>query len=302
MTNVDNDDIKIEYVSTPSPHFSLIDDMWIVKGDKEDWAQLHGLHYKADGMPPGSRYWKVVTGEGYLVGIVMMSAVSLLSGPRHKVFPKLKPGNDTYYTNVHRAKWLNANMRRVARVVTDTMYRGVGISYRMVNLAARMEGFKFVEIQSSMSKFNPFDTKAGFNHAHLRTATAYASGLAFFRRYLESHPADHENVLEELRGLSDTVRPGVIKAMQEFYYKNSAKERTGSNTKTGMRKVEAMTTSDLVRELQQLIFATPVYGIYQNLDYKTKLPDRLPLTAFDWQSVKEPMNAERLCNLNENSH
>jgi ABC-type ATPase with predicted acetyltransferase domain len=294
MIICDNTEILMERDPDPKAVFSLLDEMWIEKGNKEDWAELHGLHYKAEGLPPGSRYWRVVTNDGYLVGIVMTSAVALLSAPRHLVFPKLSPGNDTRLTNVHRAKWLNNNIRRAARIVTDTMYRGVGISYRMTNLASRLEGFRFVEIQSSMSKFNPFDAKAGVNHANLRPATAYKSGLAFLRRYFKSHPADHENVLKELRELSNPVQKGVVEAMREFYYKNSAKERTGSNMKVGTRKVDNMTVPDLLRELQQLIFATPIYGIYENPDYKTKMPDRLPLRAFDWQGVNEPLRLDKL--------
>lgn len=290
----DDDQVFMERSSDPKPLFSLLDDMWIEKGSREDWAELHGLHYKAEGMPPGARYWRCVTGDGYLVGIVMTSSVSLLLAPRHRVFPKLKPGNDSHTTNVHRAKWLNKNMRRAARIVTDTMYRGVGVSYRMVNLAARMEGFRFMEIQSSMSKFSPFDQKAGFVHAHIAPAAAYERGVAFFRRYLSSHPADHENVLQEITALPDKVRESVIQAMREFYYKHSAKEKTGSNLNAGTRKVDLMTTDQLLRELQQLIFATPVYGVFTNPDYTTQLPDRLPLRAFDLQAPNEPLRLDLL--------
>lgn len=287
-------DVLLEVVDNPKSHFSLLDDMWIEKGTKEDWDELHALHYKADGMPPGSRYWKVTTGDGYLVGIVMTSSVSLLLAPRHKVFPKLKPGQDTKLTNVHRAKWLNNNMRRAARIVTDTMFRGVGVSYRMVNLACRMEGFRFVEIQSSMSKFNPFDVKAGFKQAHLTPAAAYERGIAFFRKHFESHPADHENVLRELLERPEPMREKTLQAMRDFYYKHSAKEKTGSNLHVGTAKVDAKSADLLLRELQQLVFATPVYGIYENPDFGRKLPDRIPLRAFDLQSVNEPLRLDLL--------
>jgi len=291
---LDTPDILIERHDAPTPHFSLLDTMWIERGTREDWEELHGLHYKTEGMPPGSRYWRVVTDNGCLVGIVMTSSVSLLSAPRHLVFPRLRPGNDTHLTNIHRAKWLNTNMRRAARVVTDTMYRGVGVSYRMLNLTARLEGFRFMEIQSSMSKFNPFDAKAGFSHAHLRPAAAYKRGVELFRRYFESHPADHENIVRELTALPEGVQVGVLKPFREFYYKNSAKEQTGGNLRAGNGRVQAMEPSALIRELQQLIFATPVYGIYENPDHKRELPDRLPLRAFDLQGIKEPLRLDLL--------
>lgn len=287
-------EIIIQRNENPEPYFSLLDDMWIERGTKEDWDELHALHYKAEGMPPGSRYWKVTTGNDYLVGIVMTSSVALLSAPRHRIFPKLKPGNDTKLTNRHRAAWLNKNMRRAARIVTDTMYRGVGVSYRMVNLANRLEGFRFIEIQSSMSKFNPFDLKAGFRHASLNPAAAYERGILFFRRYLESHPADHEAVMNELNNMSPTHRETVLRAMREFYYRHSAKEKTGSNLNVGTRKVEAMKPGDLLRELQQLVFATPVYGIYENPDFGRELPDRLPLKAFDLQTPDQPLRLDLL--------
>lgn len=289
-----NPDVIIELNSAPKPRFGLLDDMWIEKGTKEDWDELHALHYKADGLPPGSRYWRVVTGNGYLVGIVMTSSVALLLAPRHKVFPRLKPGQDTKLTNVHRAKWLNSNMRRAARIVTDTMYRGTGVSYRMVNLAARLEGFRFMEIQSSMSKFNPFDVKAGFKHAHLYPAAAYQQGIQFFRRHFENHPADHENILAELNAMSDPARERTVQAMRDFYYKNSAKEKTGSNLNVGTAKVDAKSAELLLRELQQLVFATPVYGFYENPDYKRELPSRLPLRAFDLQATHEPLRLDLL--------
>lgn len=290
----DVSDVLVEVCSQPKPYFSLLDDMWIEKGSKADWDELHALHYKADGMPPGARYWKVVTGNGYLVGIVMTSSVSLLLAPRHKVFPKLKPGQDTKLTNVHRARWLNNNMRRAARIVTDTMYRGTGVSYRMVNLACRLEGFRFVEIQSSMSKFNPFDVKAGFKHAHLSPAAAYERGIAFFRKHFESHPADHENVLRELLERPSAIQKKTLQAMRDFYYKHSAKEKTGSNLNVGTAKVDAKSADLILRELQQLVFATPVYGIYENPDFGRKLPQRLPLRAFDLQTVNEPLRLDLL--------
>ena len=156
-------DLIIERRGSAKPRFSLMDDMWVERGTKADWDELHDLHYKAETLPAGPHFWRCVNAQdNSLVGVVVLSSVSLLLAPRHQVFPKLKPGNDSHFTNVHRATYLNANFRRAARIVTDTMYRGVGVSYRMVNLAMRLEGYKFVEIQSSMSKFIPFDVKAGF--------------------------------------------------------------------------------------------------------------------------------------------
>lgn len=287
-------EIVVERDPGAKPRFSLLDTMRVEPGTKADWDELHDLHYKAESLPAGPRYWRCVTADGILVGIVVFSTVSLLLAPRHQVFPKLKPGQDSHFTNVHRATFLNANFRRAARIVTDTMYRGVGVSYRMVNLAMRMEQKRFIEIQSSMSKFNPFDVKAGFKHAHLKPAAAYVQGLKFMRSQFKAHPADHQAVMDELKAFTPAHRARVMTAMQEFYYRHSAREKTGSNLNVGTGKVQGMKPEHLLRELQQLVFASPVYGIWTNPDLGRPVPQSLPLRAFDLQGPTEPLRLDLL--------
>jgi ABC-type ATPase with predicted acetyltransferase domain len=292
------DHTNIEYADDKA-RFSDLDKMWVEKGSKRDWDYLHDLHYKAESLPAGPHFWRCVyeneeTGEHRVVGIVVLSSVSLLLAPRHILLPKLKPGQDTKITNKYRAVWLNANMRRAARIVTDTMYRGVGVSYRMVNLACRMEGRRYVEIQSSMSKFNPFDQKAGFQHAPLKRAAAFEPGLKFFRSYFQSNPADFQAIMLELEQMRPEAQKVVIGKMKEFYYKHSAKEKTGSNLNSGTGKVNEMPTKQMLKELQQLVFASPVYGLYENPDFGRELPERLPLRAYDWQKPNEALKLENI--------
>lgn len=290
----DDDEALIERNDQAKPRFSLVDGMRVERGTKSDWDQLHDLHYKAESLPAGPRFWRCVTDSGDLVGVVVFSTVSLLLAPRHAVFPKLKPGKDSHFTNVHRATFLNANFKRAARIVTDTMYRGIGVGYRMVNLAMRLEGMRFIEIQSSMSKFNPFDIKAGFVHAHLKSAAAYEDGLKFMRSQFTAHPADHKAVLDELEAMTPSAQTRVTDAMKAFYYRHSAREKTGSNLNQGTGKVEGMAPAHLIRELQQLVFASPVYGIWTNPDLGRELPDSLPISAFDNQKPNEPLRLDLL--------
>lgn len=116
ITIRDDEVALIERNDNAKPRFSLIDGMRVERGTKADWDVLHDLHYKAESLPAGPRFWRCVTEDGDLVGIVVFSSVSLLLAPRHQVFPKLKPGQDTNFTNVHRAKFLNNNFRRAARL------------------------------------------------------------------------------------------------------------------------------------------------------------------------------------------
>jgi ABC-type ATPase with predicted acetyltransferase domain len=289
-----DENVSVRRSERVSGRFSMIDQMYVERGSKADWEALHDFHYKSESLPIAPSYWRCVTAEGKLVGVVVLSTVSLLLRARHDIFPKLRNGHDSHYVNVERARFLNRNFRRAARIVTDNLFRGVGVSYRMVNLAMRMEQFKYVEIISSMAKFNPFDVKAGFKHGKVNPPKSYDKGLVLFRKWFDAHPADYASVMEEYNAMPLKLQEVVDGEVKRFYYKNSAKEQTGQNLRKGSGSVDAKPFGEIVRELQQLTFATPAYGIWINPDLNTTLPDRLPLSAFDLQGVNEPLRLDKL--------
>lgn len=282
----------IERTESPSPELSLLKDMRVERGTKDDWDELHELHYKSEGRVVG-RVWKCMLGD-QLVAVAIISSPRLLLAGRHLLFPKLKPGGDTTKTNTYRAKFINRNFVLCSRIVVDTLFRAGGISYRMLNLVARMEAKQFMEIQSSMSRFNPFAIRAGFKFVKPREAAAYDKGLKFMRRTFNAHPADHDGVVKEVEDMSDSRRDRVLNDVREFYYRHSALEKTGSNLNAGTDKVLQMSVKDLVRNIQQLIFGSPMYGVYQNPDVNSELPGSLPLLAFDNQATNEPLRLD-LC-------
>lgn len=281
---------QAQRVDAPAPKLSLLDNMTVQRGTIEDWRTLEDLHYKQSGsLPAGSHHFTLKL-DGELIGVLVMASPKLLLKERHVVLPKLKPtGQDTKITNQWRMKWINANMSVVARVVVDTMYRGAGLAYRFTNLASRMEGKRFIEIQSSMSKYNLFAQKAGFQMVKPMRSNKYDVGIKFFRSTFESDPADLEAILEEVMAKPDYERDAIIAATKEFYYKNSALEKTGKSLGgVGEARVAKMSFRDCLHALQQMVLASPLYGIFQNPDVgRDDIPDVLPLNAFDTQKPTE---------------
>lgn len=261
--------------------------MRVERGTKDDWYALHELHYKSSGKAVG-RVWRCML-DDKLVAVAVVSSPRLLLAGRHVLFPKLKPGNDSKITNTYRAKFINKNFVLCSRIVVDTLFRAGGVSYRMLNIVARMEGKQFMEIQSSMSKFNPFAIRAGFNFTKPKEAAAYEKGLKFMKRLFNCHPADQEGVMLELEAMSEAHRNRTLKEIREFYYRHSALEKTGSNLNTGTSKVDAMPTLDLIKNIQQLVFGSPMYGVYKNPDVETDFPESVPLLSFDNQSTSEKL-------------
>lgn len=270
--------------------FSLLPAMRVERGTMDDWEELHELHYKSEGRVVG-RVWRCMLDE-QLIGVAIISSPRLLLAGRHEVFPKLKPGKDNKRTNTYRAKYVNQHFGLVSRIVVDPLFRGVGVSYRMMNLIARMEGKSFMEIQSSMSRFNPFAIRAGFKFTKPREAAAFEKGLVFMRRYFESHPADIGALLREMDEMSPAQYDRTLEAVRTFYYKHSALEKTGVNLGTeeeAMTRIRGYSNTTLLKNMIQLVFASPMYGVYRNPDVGREIPQMLPLTAFDQQKTTEPL-------------
>jgi len=302
MVVCDNVDIYMERRQPPANHaLSLLDEIYVERGDIDDWNLLHELHYKAENLGIGPRIYRCVL-RGQTIGVGVMTVPKILLSGRNEVFEHLKPntgGMDTRLINRHRAMWINDNACTNSRLVLDTMYRGAGIAYRMQNLMMRMTGCGVIEFQSSMSKFNPFAAKAGIRFTKPKRAAKFDKGLEFFRRWFESNPSDYVGIMKEIDQMPKAVREKCVNEMRKFYYASSALEKTGNARFRGVERSETMDVGYLLKSLQQLTLASPLYGVYINPDAspekaKSSLPPRLPVLAFDYQPTDAPLDVSKL--------
>ncbi len=92
----------IERVDAPAARFSLLNDMFVERGEIADWNLLHDLHYKAENLPIGPRFWKLNL-NGQTIGVLVTANPKGLLKERHLAFPNLKPGSGvTKITNSYR--------------------------------------------------------------------------------------------------------------------------------------------------------------------------------------------------------
>lgn len=277
----------IETDAAPRAKFSLLDEMVIERGTKADWDLLHDLHYKAEKLPIGPRFWRLAL-QGETIGVLVTGTPKGMLRERHIVFPNLKPGaGETRLTNTNRYKYINANFRVISRFVVDTMYRGIGAGYRMMNLVSRMEGNTFMEIQSSMSKFNSFGQKAGFRFVKPMNANKYDQVMKFFRSHFSASPQDFEAIIAEIQARPAAEQQRLFETCRDFYFRNSALENTSNGGAAMERRAAAMTLRDVIKGIQQIGLASPLYGIWKCPDPKGSVPEILPLTAFDRQGPNE---------------
>jgi hypothetical protein len=299
---VDNPDVLIERQAVSKVSLSLLPEIYVERGTKADWDLLHELHYKAENLPFGPNFYRCVLRD-QTIGVGVMTVSSALSSGRNEVFKHLRPnqnGMDTKLINKYRMNWLNDNACTNSRLVLDTMYRGAGIAYRMQNLMMRLSGSSIVEFQSSMSKFNPFAAKAGVRFVRPRPSAKYKSGLELFRRWFESVPSDYVGVTEEIEQMPAHIREKCVAELRAYYYRNSSREKSGNKRFDAAERIEGMEVGWLLKQLQQLVFASPLYGVYLNPDYDVdaraprELPARIPLLAYDNQPVDAPLDLSKL--------
>lgn len=284
------------------PQFNLLQEMWVERGDRADWDLLSGLHYKMHSTPVGAKYWRCRF-RGETIGVVVFGMSRPLLKERHAIFPRLSPGQDTQVTNIHRYAYINDNFRVIGRLVVDTMFRSAGVAYRLANLASRQTGFTYLEIQSSMSKYNMFAQRAGFSFVKPIRSIHYAKGLDFMRRWFSAHPADQEALMDEFATFSPALKKKVEHELKLFYFQHSPLEKTGSRRHYAERVVDNWGVRRTISKIQGLCFASPLYGLYRNPDSSGKrgeatwggiVPQRLPLLAFDLQPPGAPLEVSRL--------
>lgn len=295
FTEPDAYEVLIERDLNPQPHFSLLNDMFVEPGSRADWDLLHDLHYKAEKLALGPRFWKL-TLYGETIGVLVTACPKGLLKERHLIMPNLRiSGADTKIVNTQRYRWINSNIRVVSRFVVDTMYRGIGAGYRMMNLVSRMEGPAYMEIQSSMSKFNMFGQKAGFRFVTPMNANKFDAGMRFLRSRFEANPQDFEQIVGEILAKPELEREKLIQDCRDFYYSNSPLEHTGSARHgKGQKRVENMDARLVVKAIQQMSLASPLYGVFRNPDKGREIPRRLPLAAFDRQPPNAPLDLDGL--------
>lgn len=281
-------DTLVRRDSAPAQRFSLLDEMFVERGNSDDWWLLHDLHYKAEKLPIGPHFWRLRL-DDKTVGVLVTAVPKGMVRERHIAFPNIRPGaNETKLTNTNRYHYINRNFRVVSRFVIDTRFRGIGAGYRMMNLVSRMSGQKFMEIQSSMSKFNSFGQKAGFRFLPPMNANNYDKVMRFLRTHFSAPPADYEAIMEEIAQKTPEQQAEVDRVLRDWYFRNSALENTTRGGQQAERRAETMTLRTLVRGIQQIGLASPLYGVWKNPDHgRTDIPDVLPLIAFDRQKPTE---------------
>ena len=134
---------------------SLLGEFDVTGGALSDWAYFAGWHYRKGGLGPVK--WVYLLWHGQRpAGICLVGPSPLASGARSGRFalPRRR--------GLARAALVNANFASVTRLVIAPEYRGAGLAWRFLRLAAQRTPRPWIELVAEMAALVPFARAAGF--------------------------------------------------------------------------------------------------------------------------------------------
>ncbi|MCW4033807.1 MAG: ABC transporter ATP-binding protein, partial [Candidatus Bathyarchaeota archaeon] len=137
------------YPNKPNRQCSLIKEMTITKGTKQDYKQLAPFHYRDSKMFVYHKIFAMKRNQETVGAIVYGSPPISVTG-RRKALGRNVPIQE-----------VNRDFIRISRVVIHPKYRTIGLGAKIVAETLEHAGKPYVETVAVMAKYNPFFEKAG---------------------------------------------------------------------------------------------------------------------------------------------
>jgi ABC-type ATPase with predicted acetyltransferase domain len=142
-------EIKVKYYpNETNKECSLVKEMRILEGSRQDYYQLAGFHYRSHKVA-GVRKIFCLKRREELCGVVVYSYPPAACFGRRMVLPRMS------------MRELNEKLSIISRVVVHPKYRTIGLGHKLIRETLEHAGTAYVETVSVMAKYNPFFEKAG---------------------------------------------------------------------------------------------------------------------------------------------
>jgi GNAT superfamily N-acetyltransferase len=137
---------------------SVCENLQIVPGCLDDYKRLSCYHYRGGHPGPASSIFVLKQPGGKVpVGVIVYSTTSAVLELRNIA-------TNHFFANLDMSTKLgliNANIRRISRVVVEPRYRGLGLASRLVRETMPLVNVPIVEALAVMGWINPFFERAG---------------------------------------------------------------------------------------------------------------------------------------------
>ena len=166
-------EIEVRYFPNEiSRECSLVKEMHVEEGTKEDYEKLARFHYRDSRLFAYQKIFVLKRGEE-TAGVIVYGSPPIAVSGRRKAF-----GRNLSIQEINR------DLTRISRVVVHPKYRTIGLGVKVVAETLPLAGKPYVETIAVMAKYNRFFERAGM------------------QKIAESVPSKHVlNAIEKLRSL-----------------------------------------------------------------------------------------------------
>jgi ABC-type ATPase with predicted acetyltransferase domain len=252
------EEIKIDYYpNTPAAECSLIREMRVEEGTREDWQKLSSFHYRGHKVAVPRKIFRLVRGDE-LCGVIVYSYPPPACYGRRLVLPRMS------------IQEMNKQLSIINRVVIHPKYRTVGLGAKLIRETLPLVGTPCVEMIAVMAKYSPFAEKAGMQKIAQQQSVESVSAVS---RVLMELGFDIQLLGSEryVNGKLGTLSPKQVRKLKEAFVKNKhprfKKEFTASrhqpfgktsDYQESVRKADASKMAKLIK-MVGILLQTKVY-------------------------------------------
>jgi len=228
---------------------SLIKEMRIVEGTRQDYEKLACFHYRSSQLPPPHKIF-ALKHRNQRVGVVVYSYPPATCFGRRQAFGRVASLTE-----------LNKDFVWISRVVLHPKYRTIGLGTLLVKKTLTLVDRRYVETIAVMAKYNPFFEKAGMTkiaerkpHTSILKAVEKLHKLGFNPVFLASKQMNLQ-MLEAMnqKQVAEVKQP--LLCVSNIYYKRLASAGPAFLKRTDFEKTLKSTT---LQKLAQMLSALSV--------------------------------------------
>jgi ABC-type ATPase with predicted acetyltransferase domain len=201
------EEIKIDYYpNTSANECSLIREMRVEEGTREDWQKLSSFHYRGHKVAVPRKIFRLVRGDA-LCGVIVYSYPPPACYGRRMVLPRMT------------IQEMNKQLSIINRVVIHPKYRTVGLGAKLIHETMPLVGTRYVELIAVMAKYSPFAEKAGMQKiAEQQTV----KGISAVSKALLESGFDAQLLASEryVKAKLESLQPERIDKLKEAFIKN----------------------------------------------------------------------------------
>jgi ABC-type ATPase with predicted acetyltransferase domain len=201
------EEIKIDYYpNTPAAECSLIREMRVEEGTREDWQKLSSFHYRGHKVAVPRKIFRLVRGDE-LCGVIVYSYPPPACYGRRMVLPRMT------------IQEMNKQLSIINRVVIHPKYRTVGLGAKLIRDTLPLVGTRYVELIAVMAKYSPFAEKAGMQKIAQQQTV---EGISSVSKTLSELGFDTQLLASERYVMAklESLQPEQIDKLKEAFIKN----------------------------------------------------------------------------------